>query len=106
MSFDQMLLLFGMIFLSVTIFFCLLRAVLGPRLTDRVIAVNMINVKTIVLIVMVAIYIGEGYLMDIALVYALLSFLAVIVLARFVLQFKQGKLSTKKGRRAVQKLND
>jgi multicomponent Na+:H+ antiporter subunit F len=97
---EQMLLLIGMVFLSGTIFFCLLRAILGPRLTDRVVAVNMIGVKTILLIVMVAIYIGEGYLLDVALVYALLSFLAVVVLTTFVMQFKQGKLRSRKNHKA------
>ena len=86
------LLLSGMLFLAITIFFCLYFAVRGPKLTDRIVATNMIGVKTILLIVMVGIYVGEGYLVDVALVYALLSFLAVIVFTRFMLQFKLNKM--------------
>lgn len=95
----QLLLLIGMLFLSVTVFCCLVRAVKGPKLTDRIVAVNMIGVKTMLLIVMVGIYIGEGYLVDVALVYALLSFLAVVVFTRFVLQFKLNKLKSRRQRK-------
>lgn len=77
------LLLFGgAAFLSVTIFFCLLRAALGPRFTDRIIAVNIIGTKVIVLIAMLSLHIGEPYLVDICLVYAIISFLSVVVLTR------------------------
>lgn len=93
------LLLGGMIFLAVTVFACLVRAVMGPKLTDRIVAVNMIGVKTMLLIVLVGIYVGEGYLVDVALVYALLSFLAVVVFTRFVLQFKLNKLKARKQRK-------
>lgn len=92
----RILLLCGMIFLSVTVCFCLLRAVMGPKLTDRIVAVNMIGVKTILLIVLTGLYIGEYYLVDVALVFALLSFLAVVVLTQLVLQFKIKKAQQRK----------
>lgn len=95
----HMLMLGGMLFLSITAMACLVRAVKGPKLTDRIVAVNMIGVKMMLLIVLVAIYIGEGYLVDVALVYALLSFLAVVVFTRFVLQFKQNKMKQRKQRK-------
>jgi multicomponent Na+:H+ antiporter subunit F len=81
----------GIVFLAITMIICLIRAVRGPKLADRIVATNMICVKTILLIVMVAMYIGEGFLVDIALVYSLLSFLAVIVLTRFMLKVKINK---------------
>ena len=76
----QWLLLGTMIILAVAIFVCLLRARLGPRFTDRLVAVNLIATKTIILICVAAIYIGEHYVVDVALIYALISFLAVVVL--------------------------
>ena len=79
------LLLGGSAFLSVTIFFCLWRAMLGPRFTDRIIAVNIVSTKVVVLISMLSLYIGKSYLVDICLVYAIISFLSVVVLARAVL---------------------
>ena len=79
------LLAFGMIFLSITVCFCLLRAILGPRFTDRIVAINMIGIKAIILICMLAFYMGEDNLLDISVVYALISFLAVVVLSKVYL---------------------
>ena len=78
-------LIFAMLFLSVTIFFCLLRAVLGPRTTDRLVAVNIISIKGVILILLLGEYLHDNQFMDIALVYVLLSFLAVIALAKNML---------------------
>jgi len=73
-------LLFSMIFLGVTMSFCLLRGILGPRFTDRVVAVNVIGSKIILLIAALSIFLNEPYLLDICLIYTLISFLAVVVL--------------------------
>ena len=81
----------GIVFLAITMIICLVRAVRGPKLADRIVATNMICVKTILLIVMVAVYLGEDFLVDVALVYSLLSFLAVVVLTRFMLRVKINK---------------
>jgi multicomponent Na+:H+ antiporter subunit F len=78
----------GIIFLSITMILCLIRAVKGPKLADRIIATNMVGIKTILLIAMVAVYIEGDFLIDVAMVYALLSFLAVVVFARFMLRVK------------------
>lgn len=87
----QMFLHVGIIFLAITMCVCLVRAVRGPKLADRIVATNMISVKTILLIAMVAVYIGEDFLVDVAMVYALLSFLAVVVFTRFMLRVKINK---------------
>lgn len=78
-------LIFVMVILSITILFLLLRAFLGPKFTDRVLAINVINVKVIVLISILGFYFNESYVLDIAILYALLSFLSVIVLSRIYL---------------------
>ena len=91
----NMLLLVGMYCLAITMFFCLLFAVRGPRLTDKIVGVNMIVVKSIILIVLVGIYIGEEYLIDVALVYSLISFLATIVFTRLILQFMLHRSKTR-----------
>ena len=75
----------AMLFLSVTIFFCLIRAVIGPRMTDRLVAVNIISIKGVVLILLLGQYLHDNQFMDVALVYTLLSFLAIICLARNML---------------------
>ena len=82
------LLISAAIFLSITIFACLLRAILGPRFTDRIIAANIIGTKTIALISIMSLLVGENYLVDICLIYAIISFMSVVVLARSVIERK------------------
>lgn len=79
------------IFLSVMVFLCLMLAALGPRYTDRIISANMAATQTIVLIAVLAAAIGQDYLVDICLIYAIISFLAVVVLGRSVLENKEGR---------------
>ena len=74
------------LYLTVSMCACLVRAVKGPSLADRIIATNMICAKTILLIIILGVNLGEGFLVDVALVYALLSFLAVVVLTRIMLR--------------------
>ena len=61
---------------------CLIRAVVGPRIADRLVAVNMITTMVTVMISVLAVLKVEGYLVDICLIYAMISFLAVVVLSR------------------------
>ena len=82
---EKWVVLLAMACLSITIFFCLIRAVKGPRMTDRLVAVNMISIKGVVLILLLGVYLHDSQFMDVALVYALLSFLAVICLAKNML---------------------
>jgi len=74
-----------LIALSVLIFLCLLRACLGPTTADRLVAVNMMGTMVMVIIGLLAILLNEGYLVDISLLYAMLSFLAVILLTKVIL---------------------
>ena len=60
----------------------LVRCILGPRISDRVLAVNMIGTLTIVMVAATVVLLGEGYLADIALIYAMISFLSVVVLCK------------------------
>lgn len=70
------------IYLAVTMFLCLIRAIIGPRLTDRLVAVNIISCKVVILFAVLAVYMEEFYLLDVCLTYALISFLAVVVLSK------------------------
>ena len=68
--------------LAVMLVFCLIRAVRGPRIADRLVAVNMITTMVTVMIAILAVLKNESYLVDICLIYAMISFLAVVVLTR------------------------
>lgn len=68
--------------LAAMLLLCLIRAVKGPRIADRLVAVNMITTMVTVIIAILAVLKDEGYLIDICLIYAMISFLAVVVLTR------------------------
>ena len=72
----------AMAVLGVCRFVCLFRAFRGPTPADRVIAVIMTGTVTITMILFLSLLLKEGYLVDIALIYAMLSFLAVVLLCR------------------------
>ena len=70
--------------LAFLLIFSLICAIKGPRFTDRIIAVNVIGTISTAVICAASVYIKEPYLTDIALVYALLNFLSVVILSRIV----------------------
>lgn len=71
-----------LIVLTVLAFFCLARAILGPRLTDRIVAGNVIGTITIADIAILSVYLNESNVLDVCLLFAAMSFIAVIVLAK------------------------
>ena len=66
--------------LSILLFLCLVRAIIGPKIADRIVSVNMMGTITIVIIAVLTVLLNEGYLADICIIYAMISFLAVVVL--------------------------
>ena len=68
--------------LACMVILCLIRAIIGPRIADRIVATNMMGTIVMVIIAMLAVQMQEGYLVDICIIYALISFLAVIVLTK------------------------
>lgn len=78
------LLIFSTVFLSVTIILCTIRAVKGPGPADRLIAINVIGTKTVVLISIISFILKETYFLDVVLVYALISFIASIVISNLI----------------------
>lgn len=71
-----------LVILGIVAILCLLRAVIGPTPADRVVACNMMGTVVMAIIAVLAVRLGETYLGDICLVYAMISFLAVIVLCK------------------------
>lgn len=67
----------------VTMLLALLRAMLGPTLYDRILAVNMFSTKTVLFIAVVGFLMGRPEFLDIALLYALMNFISVIAILRY-----------------------
>lgn len=74
-----------LIILGVMLFLCLLRACMGPTVADRLVSINMMGTMVMVIIATLAVMMGESYLVDICIIYAMISFLAVIVLSKVIM---------------------
>ncbi len=67
----------------VTMAMALTRAFLGPTVFDRLLAVNMFGTKTMLLIAVLGFLTDRPEFLDIALVYALISFIGTIAVLKF-----------------------
>ncbi len=72
----------ALLVLAVMLILCLVRAIQGPEIADRLVAVNMMGTMVMVMIAILSVLMQEGYLVDICLIYAMISFLAVIILTK------------------------
>ena len=68
----------------ITMALALVRALLGPTVYDRVLAVNMIGTKTALLLAVVAFLFGRPDFLALALAYALINFVGVLAVLEFV----------------------
>ena len=59
----------------------LIRSVIGPRIPDRILSINLIGTMVICSIAILSQLLEESWLLDVALIYAMLSFVAVLILA-------------------------
>ena len=75
--------------LLVTMALALIRAIKGPTVYDRILAANMFGTKTVLTIAVLGFLAGRPEFLDIALVYALINFVATIAVLKV---FKFGDL--------------
>ena len=71
-----------LVILAVLTICCLIRAVKGPSIADRLVAVNMMGTIVMSVIAVLALLTDEDYRVDICLIFAMISFLAVVVLTK------------------------
>lgn len=68
--------------LLVTLALALTRAFLGPTIHDRILAVNVVGTKTVLMIAVIGFITGRPEFVDIAIVYALLNYIGIIAVLR------------------------
>lgn len=78
----------------VTMALAMTRAVLGPTTYDRILAANMFGTKTVLIIAVLGFLGGRPEFLDIALVYALINFIGVIAVLKFI---RYGELGWTRG---------
>ena len=69
--------------------FSLLRAFYGPTVFDRILAVNVLGTKTVLMIAIIGFLTGRPDFLDLALVYVLINFIATLAALKL---FKYGRL--------------
>ena len=72
----------GAIFVAIFLF--LLRALPGPTIYDRILAVNALGTKTVIFVALLGFINGRPHFLDIALLYALMNFIATIAILKLV----------------------
>ena len=71
----------ALIVLLIMIGAMVIRSIIGPRSTDRIMSVNMLGTMTIAEVAILSLLLNEGYLADVAMIYAMISFVAVLMMA-------------------------
>jgi multicomponent Na+:H+ antiporter subunit F len=70
--------------LVILICLCFIRLILGPTPADRVIAVDTVNTLTVASLVILGLIYQEVIFIDVAIVYALLSFVSTLYIAKYL----------------------
>lgn len=78
----------ALIVLLILIGAMVIRSIIGPRSTDRIMSVNMLGTMTISSIAILSFLLKEDYLADVALIYAMISFVAVLMMASMFIPAK------------------
>jgi len=71
-------------FVSAGIILATIRMIKGPTMADRVVALDTFTVISISLIVLIACLAGRVIFLDVGMVYAILSFIGVVAVARYI----------------------
>lgn len=72
------------VIIGISALLCLYRIARGPTLPDRIMAINVIGTTTAVMLVIIAVQVGQPFVIDIALTYAMLGFLVTIIASRYL----------------------
>lgn len=67
-----------------TMALALVRALKGPTIYDRILAVNVFGTKTVLVVALITYVTGHADLIDVALVYALINFIAIVTVLKLV----------------------
>ena len=83
--------IFVSIAILVTMVLALIRALLGPSVYDRVLAVNVFGTKTVLLLSVIAFLYGRPDFLDLALAYALINMVGILAVLVFFQNRSQRK---------------
>ena len=79
----------------ITMVLALVRALMGPTVYDRVLAVNVFGTKTVLLLAVIAFLYGRPDFLDLALAYALINMVGILAVLEFFQNRSQRKAKAK-----------
>ncbi len=100
-----------MLFLVILAGIMLFRSIIGPRVTDRIMSINMLGTLVVSCIAVSSQLLQELWLLDVAMIYTMISFISVLILATMYIPYDRkmqilpqkkkqgGKRKAKKNRR-------
>lgn len=65
-------------------FFCLFRIIRGPTIADRMVGIDIFGILVVGICALLVILTGRKFLIDIAITWAILSFIATLTLAKYL----------------------
>ena len=72
----------ALLVIAVLLAVMLVRCAMSPGITDRILTINMIGTLVIAGIVILSRFLQENWLVDVALIYTMISFVSILILAR------------------------
>ena len=78
----EIILVISLIILALCLVLCFIRTLIGPSIPDRIVAINMIGTQVIIIICILSVFMNSSGLVDMAIIYAMFSFLAVVLFTR------------------------
>lgn len=82
---------YAIFLMVVAAFICLLRVARGPTASDRVLASDTINSIVIAIIVSFSVYYKNPMFADVAIVYAMISFLSTLAVSKYLMNKRKWK---------------
>ena len=89
MSAFDYLYIIALMALALGLLFALVRAIRGPRIADRIMGINMIGSMVSVTLAILSVWLRQSWLLDVCILYAMISFLGVVVLAKVCIAAKR-----------------
>jgi multicomponent Na+:H+ antiporter subunit F len=80
------------VIIALNAFVCLYRAAVGPTIQDRLLGVNIVGTKTLVVVVLVTFIQGESIFLDVAMAYALLLLVVTVATSHYIQSEEQGQV--------------
>ena len=86
----------ALLFMALVILASLVRCIRGSETADRILAVNMLGTAVTVTILVLSLLMGETYLGDVAMIYVLINFISVAILAKVYIPLRKHRKKEEK----------